>query len=344
MASLSLPSLHRFDVNEATMYAEVTELARTRAVVPLGSPGSVVREERGGTSYFYRYRHLLDGRREKVYLGADEVQGILDVKDDQRVSELVQKLRRLGYTTADAPSTLVLGTLANAGVFSGGGALVGTHAYGAILNQLGYRPSPSPRTDDIDIARGRAIELASDLPSGLVGLLLETGLPFWEVPELDRKRPSTSFGVRGERLRVDLLVPSRSGPPYASVLVPELNAHAVTLPYLDYLIEVLEDSVVLGRTQVVPVRVPNPGRFAIHTLASSQLRSGTGNPKVDKDIRQAAALTAILVEEYPSSFRDAVNDAPASLREKAAPAATKAMALLARNHAAAAAELEALVR
>ena len=109
------------------------------------------------------------------------------------------------------------------------GVLIGTHAFGAILNELGVSAAPIPMTEDVDVARARAIELAA-LPEGrLLELLKQTGLPFGEVPTLKRGPPSTSFKVRGRNLKVDLLVPAR-GKPYTAIAVPELKAHAMGCP------------------------------------------------------------------------------------------------------------------
>jgi len=73
-------------------------------------------------------------------------------------------------------------------------------------------------------------------------LLKQTGLPFHEVPSLRRRAPSTSFKVRGRKLKVDLLVPT-SRAPYLPIHVPELGAHAMGLPYLQYLLKATVPSV-----------------------------------------------------------------------------------------------------
>jgi hypothetical protein len=86
--------------------------------------------------------------------------------------------------------------------------LIGTHAFGIILNELGVSALPFPRTEDVDVERARRIEIAALPEGGLLALLKQTGLPFNEVPQLKRGEPATSFKVHGRQLKVDLLVPA----------------------------------------------------------------------------------------------------------------------------------------
>jgi hypothetical protein len=63
-------------------------------------------------------------------------------------------------------------------------------------------------TEDVDIARREALALPES--PDFLQMLRETGIEFFEVPQLSRRAPSVSFAERGgSRLRVDLLVPSK---------------------------------------------------------------------------------------------------------------------------------------
>ena len=144
-------------------------------------------------------------------------------------------LRREGYNVVDPRTYGTIASLANHRVFSAGGMLVGSHAYGVLLNKLGVRGA-AYSTEDIDIAR--AAVLAFDRPpeEGLLGMLRDSGIEFVEVPRLERRAPSTSYKQRGRsHFHVDLLVPA-PGETFPVVPVPELKAHATGLPYLDYLL------------------------------------------------------------------------------------------------------------
>src|SRR6185369_17155687 len=127
------------------------------------------------------------------------------------------------------------------------------------LNDLGVAASPFPMTDDVDLGRAGPIRIAAMPKGGFLALLKQTGLPSFEVPQLKRKDPPTSFRVRGKLLKVDLLVPAR-GTPYQPVAIPELGAPATGLPHFAYLLAGAAPSVLIGRDRIVPVVVPHAGR------------------------------------------------------------------------------------
>jgi hypothetical protein len=87
--------------------------------------------------------------------------------------------------------------------------------------------------------------------------------------------------------------------------VPELQAHATTLPYLDYLLADTFMSTLASRHGVVAVRVPDPARFAVHKLVVSGLRINDRD-KMRKDIHQAAVLVAMLTRYQPGDVESAV--------------------------------------
>lgn len=82
------------------------------------------------------------------------------------------------------------------------------------------------------------------------------------------------------------------------------------LPYMDYLLNQTQDAVVLNGAGI-PVKVPDPARFALHKLAVSQLRPVGEKTKSDKDIRQAEQLLEVLLADNPGSAMlaaDAANE------------------------------------
>jgi hypothetical protein len=89
------------------------------------------------------------------------------------------------------------------------------------------------------------------------------------------------------------------------VAVPELQAYATALPYLGYLLEESQTSVLMAREGCCSVRIPVPERFAVHKLVVSQLRSGR-DTKSAKDIDQASVLCAALADLFPGAIQDAV--------------------------------------
>ena len=336
-------TLKLFDHNDRASFAQAVEIALSQSRVVLHTPGTLVQEpRRGGRPFLYWHRYSSDGKLEKQYVGPLGGEGEAIVT--QQIQELLllrdtsKKLRKLGFAAVDNSAALTLAVLYNAEVFDRGAVLVGTHAYGALLNSLGARVIPSPLTEDVDIAA--RLELATVPSRGLLDILKETGLPFVEAPGLKRAEPPTSFKVRGQKLKVDLLVPAK-GEPYRSVAVPLLGAYAMGLPHLDYLLHEPVRSIVIGKDRLAPVALPRPGRYCVHKLAVSALRS-PGSSKSDKDVLQAAVLAAVLAATQEFELEEAADDATSTLRQKVRRGAAQALHLLGDNYPEAATLMERL--
>jgi hypothetical protein len=330
-----LLKIKKFDVSLHTVYAQAKELALAQKAVPILTAGSLQTEERAGGRFVYRYRYAASGKRTAEYLGpasdaetaAKVEQAREEIRDQAAIGEYSQKLRRIGFYSADNSTVVTVASLFNAGVFGGGGVLIGTHAFGVIMNELGVSASPFPMTEDVDVARAGRIELAALPEGGFLDLLKQTGLPFHEVPTLKRGARSTSFKVRGRKLKVDLLIPAR-GKPYTSVKVPELGAHAMGLPYLESLLKATIPSVLIGRDRIVPVFVPHPGWFCVHKLALFELRSGGDSAKREKDVFQAAVLASALAQDQDFLLIEAIEKMDSKLRSKVKAGVRRALALL----------------
>ncbi|MCP4445243.1 MAG: hypothetical protein GY811_07865 [Myxococcales bacterium] len=295
--------------------ADIETFALQQHEVFLGTAGSVItRRNAGGFAYFAH--KFLDGDRKarETYLagpiGSDDAEASADAMRGRiaEAKDLVPTLRMLGregFNLVDAKTYSTIAALHNHGVFEAGGMLIGSHAYGVILNRMGVRATPYA-TEDIDIARREALAFEKLPSQGLLEILRESGVDFVEIPSLNRMEPATSFKQKGKgRFHVDLLAPSPNET-FPTVAVPELQAHATALPYLGYLLKESQASVVMAREGCCSVRIPIPERFAVHKLVVSQLRTGRG-PKSEKDIDQASVLCAALAELYPGAIQDAVD-------------------------------------
>jgi hypothetical protein len=344
-----LISLNYFDVSLHTAYAQAKELALAQRAAPLLTAGSIQYEQRAGGEFVYRYRYDAAGKRVTEYLGAASgdataaklAQAKQEMDEQALIADYSRKLRAIGFYSADNSTLVTVASLFNAGVFGGGGVLVGTHAYGVLLNELGVSASPFPMTDDVDVARAARIELAALPGDGLLGLLKQTGLPFVEVPTLTRGGPSTSFKVRGRKLKVDLLMPAR-GKPYLPIAVPELGAHAMGLPYLEYLLKDTAPAVLIGRDRMAPVTVPHAGWFCLHKLALYSLRTGADNPKREKDVVQAAVLAQALAQKNDFLLIEAIEGIDKKLKSRIRPGVKRALALWGNDAPEAASLLERL--
>jgi len=316
MASLTTPHERALTL----LFAELERSAAEQGDVFPGTPGTIAeRSNAQGTRYWVHRYSDAAGRRQEEYLVRLDAPGAAVRVDTLRkridaanaMIGSVRLLARAGFATVDRKTYFTLASLHNHRLFEAGAFLIGSHAYGALLNALGVRAVPYA-TEDLDIARGSALAVAATIPS-FFEMLRATGIEYFEVPALRRRQPSTSFAERGRsRLRVDLLAPSR-GEQYPVVAVPELRAYAKGLPYLGFLLGASQKVPVLSAHGVVTVRTPIPERFAIHKLIVSQLREKTSS-KPEKDLIQAATLIDALAGRFPGAIEDALAAAPRSAK------------------------------
>lgn len=334
-------SARPFDQMTVDQFAAAVELALSQVVVDPLPPGHIALEEKDRGGQYARWRR--QGANGKplppLYLGttdSEAYQHALARKEDlERIERSARNLRKLGLTAEDNASAVVLAALANAGFFKAGGVLVGTRAFRCLTNHLGYAVKPVVATQDVDIAQAASIRLGSTLPAGgLLAMLQGTGLRFVDVPGLKHADPSTSWRVVGKEIKLDLLVPSnRQYPPYQAVPIPELGAHATALEHLDYLLAETMVAVAIGKSQLVPVRVPTPARFFWHKLAVSQLRVATFVAKSGKDIAQAACLAVCLADDGLDELVAARNAMPAPMKKLVRKAWPACAALLGHEYA-----------
>ncbi|MBI5783128.1 MAG: hypothetical protein HZA69_05265 [Gammaproteobacteria bacterium] len=333
------------------LYADLESYALQQHEVFVGTAGSVIGRENASGFRFYAHQFYDgEGRKRERYLagpvGDPKAEAAATglrarIKELKEVVPSLRLLGREGFNLSDARTYATLASLHNHGVFAAGGLLIGSHAYGVLLNRLGVRAAPYA-TEDIDIARGEALAFDKRPEAGLLGMLKDSGIAFVEVPSLNRKKPPTSFKQRGRsRFHVDLLVPS-AGEDFSVVPVPELKAHATGLPYLRYLLAESQMAMLMAREGCCPVRVPLPERFAIHKLIVSRLRTGR-NAKSDKDVFQACVLCAVLAESHPGAIESAVAQVPRRAKKYLTPAIESARRFLEPAHVRAWEELSAAV-
>ncbi len=295
-------------------YGNIENVAKHQGQVFLGTAGSVLkRTNKDGFRYYTHQFYDGNGNKRQEYLagpiGSEQAEAAAAAMQTRiaEVKDLVPTLRMLGregFHLADPKTYATIGALHNHGVFEAGGMLIGSHAYGVLLNKLGVRAAQYA-TDDVDIARREQLAFKKVPAKRLLEMLRESGVDFVEVPPLKRGQPATSFKKKGKaQFHVDLLVPSRDET-FPTVEVPELGAHATALPYLKYVLAESQPATLLAREGCCSVVVPLPERFAVHKLVVSQLRTERG-AKSTKDVNQAVVLCATLAELHPGAIEQAV--------------------------------------
>ncbi len=310
-----------------------------------GTPGSVGIRTVSGRSFYYRQFYDALGKKRAEYIGPTEEESAQERARSMReavevASGLVKEARLLareGYVRVDPRTAAVLVALGDHDLFRGGAVLVGSHAHGVLLNELGIR-GPAFSTQDVDVGRGGPLAVELGPGESFESVLAESFVPLLPVPGLGRHQPPTSFKTRGaDAFRVDLLAPTR-GIDVTTLAVPELRAHATAVPYLAYLLGAPLVAVVLGREGVVPVNVPRPEAFAWHKTLVSQLRGETRDKRT-KDLQQAAVLFAVLAEDEPDALGAAFKALPRSARSATREGAARVVPLLEKGSHARAAEM-----
>jgi hypothetical protein len=302
-----------------TLYAELLEqLEAYEAGRALGdAPGSFVTKSIKGADYYYFQYADAGGAKKQAYLGRrsgdleDFVRRATASRENRAgdaasIQRLATLLRTGGMMATDTGSARVLRGLADAGVFRLGAVLVGTHAFVAIGNSLGLRWADAMlRTQDLDVASPR--RLALSVPEGLADVAQQSAdvdvpealasleMGFLPVPGLDPRSPSTSFKVRGQGLRVDLLTPSARVQD-RPVSIRQLGAAAQPLRFLDFVMEGTFKAAVFDGGGVL-VNVPDPARYAVHKLIVAGERGVASAAKRTKDLWQVQQLLDVLMED-----------------------------------------------
>jgi hypothetical protein len=333
----------------STLFGSIDGHAKAGAPVFCGSAGSVAkRSNQHGLEYFVHRFYGVDGKQHETYIGTategEQKAGLLRAQIEE-VKALLPDLRLLvreGFQSADPKTYATLASLHLHGLFAAGATLVGSHAFGVLINQMGIR-STAYATEDVDGARKEVLAFDRVSEVSFLDMLRDSGIHFVEVPQLDHKQAPSSFKQQGvSRFHVDLLVPSLNSE-IRIVEVPELKAHATALPYLAYVLGQTQMVTLLAREGCCPVRIPVAERFAVHKLVVSQLRTNR-DTKTEKDIFQASVILAALGEKHPGAIETAVMDLPVSARKYLVKASTRALELM-QGHPRAVEELaNAIVR
>ena len=326
--ALTHPLYRTHELAFRTQYAELKERARAAGKLLVGTPGTLT--QRSGTGYEYWYR---------VYYPVPKTQAedlVGSVDDDESYQSMrariefsawmtkqVANLRQLQFQVADKKVANVLVELYNREMFQAGLVVVGTLAYMAWLNEYGAI-AVAARTQDVDLARRQHLKLGA--PVSFLSSIQATRLPFTSIPGMPSHEPSTSVKLPGrEGLRVDVLAPGTTLG--ATVRVPELDWHAQTVPYYDYLLGDSRRAAILAGGHCVPVALPNAERMIWHKMYSSTTR--THEPeKAEKDLIQAATLASIIVEQEGADLSESFREAPRLLRAAALGRLPRIFALL----------------
>src|SRR6266852_3819573 len=129
----------------AATYGDLENQAIAQDEAPLATPGSVlVRSNAGGFRFYALQQYDHEGRRHESYLGGPTGDASAEeaasrtrkrIEEQRDIVGLIRLLVREGYLALERKHYLAIAALANHGFFSGGGVLVGSHAFEAMLNR-----------------------------------------------------------------------------------------------------------------------------------------------------------------------------------------------------------------
>jgi hypothetical protein len=316
---MSPPKLlyHLHEVASRRLYAEVKERANAAGDLLPGTPGTLVKRAGTGHEYWYRSYYPVPRKRSEQFVGTAGNSAAYEamqsrIADAEWTARQVAALSKLGYQVADKSTAGVLIELRNRRIFEAGIVLVGTLAYRNWLNEYGAM-APSAGAQDVALARRQTLKLATAV--SFLSAMHATQLPFTLIPGTPGKNPPTSVKLPGaEGRRVDILAP---GPLLGEIVaVPELEWHAQTIPFYDYLLEGSRAAAALAGGRCIPIALPDVARMIWHNLYSSTRRK-QDPAKAEKDLVQAATLAAILVEQEAALLRESYREAPRELRNAA---------------------------
>jgi hypothetical protein len=300
-----------FSLAAQTAYAGLDGAARqwdlNRGVSDV--PGGFAKKTVAGREYWYHQMKDANGKVRQTYVGPDDdaTRSVVASHGDPQKLLAHAHLVRLAKSAialgcADIPTkhARVIERLADAGLFSAGGILVGTHAFLAYQNIFGVRWESGAATLDLDFAHaGRNLSLA--LPSNLKVDTPEAidSLQMGFIPNAAK----TSYRKVDEPdFDLDFLT-SRGRKGDAHIYIKDLNLTLQPLRFMELSLEDPIRATLVARNGPIVVNLPRPERYALHKMMISGERPQAQRVKAKKDMLQAAALLAYLLENDLEALR-----------------------------------------
>lgn len=304
--------IKRLPESAQTLYAELLQ----KSAIPIEGGGSYVTKKIRERVYWYHQTITAEGVKKQHYIGADTPElreQIETLKSGGDVSAIINARKKLvsmlgvaGALLEKGRSARIIDKMSRIGLFESGGAMVGSYAFACYGNMLGVESAASlRRTEDIDFSVARTIDIAvhRDIRAALLDVDASLKVPVQTNPGVFPFEMVSKDGFK-----IEFLTTRESPSDRVPVSIVEFGVHAQPLEFMDYLLDDLQEAVVLHGAGI-PVKVPNPARFAIHKLAVSQIRPVGMQTKINKDIAQSAFVIEVLAQDNPGSLSIAIDDA-----------------------------------
>ena len=265
-----------------------------------------------GSNYWYVQYTDFSGKQRQNYIGPDtpDTRNTLDRLADEmgkealrRRRDLVKALQHSGYYRVSQLADDALLVLKRSGALQSGTVLIGTPAYHAILNSLGFTENPGIMTNDMDVVVDN-LQLVLPDNIDLYAELRQWNDKVFPVPPLNLKDESTSFKIRGKDFHIDFLIHGSYVQMGQTASIPKLGIHAQKVPFMDYLTSNPVTTLILTKHGSV-VTLPSAARFALHKAAIAASRPPTFTSKQIKDRHQAKTILDVLLIRDPETVREA---------------------------------------
>lgn len=297
-----MPLYQPLSATAQTAYAQLFDVAQatdlTRSIASLR--GSFASKQVKDKTYWYFQYTDISGKLRQSYVGPDsEALHQLMAKRSKAngsvsLEALAQSAIALGCSPALPAHFRVVRRLSEYGFFRAGGVLIGTHAFLTFGNMQGMRWGDAQRTQDVDFAHAGkqlSIALPANLEINTPAAIESLEMGFLPLTGMDGKPGGSWFSPRDPDFQLDFVTPLHRGG-NAAYTHPQLGIVLQPLKFMEYLLEGLQQAVLLCAEGAVLVNVPNPARYALHKLIVTGERPPTRAVKSNKDILQSAALLA----------------------------------------------------
>ena len=286
-------------------YAEILEVARhqelSRSVEGLSGSFNM-KTVKGSEYWYYQFTDAGGGGTRQLFVGRDseklrELVARAKTRDTSQVERLAKGAMALGCAAATPAHFRIIRRLNEIGFFHAGGVLIGAHAFLAYGNALGVSWGNLARTQDIDFAhagKGIALALPANLQIDTKDAIEHLEAGFLPVPGFRPKDRTASFISKVDRgLRVDFLTPMVHEKSEA-FRHDALGVNLQPIRFMEFLLEDVDQAVVLSAIGAAVVTVPDPARYALHKLLVHAERRKHNPAKAVKDLQQSAALIEVL--------------------------------------------------
>lgn len=300
-------------------YAEVFDQAKirsaNRSVVDL--TGTFAKKTVSGHEYWYFQYRDVDQKLKQVYLGARNARldRLIELKGVARSGQMaITKQARaaiaLGNTPTPKSHIKIIRRAEEYGYFKAGGILLGSNAFLSYGNMLGVDWYDDGHREDMNFALTRQhvpIALPINVHLNEHDAITSLEMGFFPASKLEGLVDECRINPKESNFCLDVITIER-GNKSELIKSPILHDAMAPLKFMEYLLKDLRQATIVADDGAVLVTVPNPARYAFHTLIVAGLGKSSTQSTASKSLRQAASLISYLSKHLPGDLVEAWED------------------------------------